>query len=142
VSQSPKIISIRPTYSALQFRKPKYTRHLLSVKPLGPTRSGNLITLVRPSISRFMVSDRSFYHKAPVIWNSLPAHLRQPATLPPNPISPNTGILASRSSWHSSRPTSRGVYRIPPKLSTGFPGIVLVSAHRHIVDFFCDHIVS
>ena len=82
-----KIISL--TYSALQFGQPKYIRRLLTVKPLGPTRSGHLITLVRPPVSRLMFSDRSFYHKAPVIWNSLPAHLRQPAT-----PSPNTGILA------------------------------------------------
>ena len=87
-----KIISL--TYSALQFGQPKYIRRLLTVKPLGPTRSGHLITLVRPPVSRLMFSDRSFYHKAPVIWNSLPAHLRQPATPSPNPISPNTGILA------------------------------------------------
>ena len=87
-----KIISL--TYSALQFGQPKYIRRLITVKPLGSTRSGHLITLVRPPISRLMVSDRSFYHKAPVIWNSLPAHLRQPATLPPSTISTNTGILA------------------------------------------------
>ena len=93
-----KIISF--TYSALQFGQPKYIRRLLTVKPLGPTRSGHLITLVRPPVSRLMFSDRSFYHKAPVIWNSLPAHLRQPATPPINPISPNTGILLALSRRH------------------------------------------
>ena len=72
-----KIISL--TYTALQFGQPLYLRKLLTIQSPRSTRSGSLITLSRPSTPRLKISDRSFRHMAPVIWNSLPAHLRQPA---------------------------------------------------------------
>jgi hypothetical protein len=73
-----KIISL--TYTALQFGQPLYLRKLLAIQSPRSTRSGSLITLQRPSTPRLKISDRSFQHMAPVIWNSLPAHLRQPAS--------------------------------------------------------------
>ena len=73
-----KILSI--TYTALQYGQPRYLRQQLTVQPLRSTRSGMPITLSRPPISRLKISDRSFYHMAPKIWNSLPAHLRKPAS--------------------------------------------------------------
>ena len=42
--------------------------------------SGSLVTLARPSASRLKISDRSSHITAPVLWNSLPPRLRQPAT--------------------------------------------------------------
>jgi len=43
--------------------------------------SSDIITLQRPSVrSRLKVTDRSFTHHAPVLWNSLPKQLRQPST--------------------------------------------------------------
>jgi hypothetical protein len=40
-------------------------------------RSSSLITLNRPSVtSGHEISNRSFYHFALVLWNSLPSHLR------------------------------------------------------------------
>ena len=83
-----KIISL--TYTALQTGQPHYLRRLLIVQP-GPTRSGDIITLSRPATSRLKISDRSFHLKAPAIWNSLPAHLRQPTS--PTP-SNGLGLLA------------------------------------------------
>ena len=73
-----KVASI--TYTALQFGQPHYLRNLLTVQPPRSTRSGSLITLLRPSAPKLKISDRSFHHKAPAIWNSLPAHLRQPVS--------------------------------------------------------------
>jgi hypothetical protein len=73
-----KIISL--TYTALQFGQPTYLRQLLNIQPNRPTRSGSLVTLARPTTPRLKISDRSFHIKAPALWNSLPAHLRQPAS--------------------------------------------------------------
>jgi len=39
------------------------------------------MTLQRPSVrSRLKVTDRSFTHRVPVLWNSIPKQLRQPST--------------------------------------------------------------
>ena len=46
---------------------------------------------VTPSHFQLKISDRSFHLKAPAIWNSLPAHLRQPTS--PTP-SNGLGLLA------------------------------------------------
>jgi hypothetical protein len=81
-----KIISI--TYTALQFGQPTYLRQLLNIQSVRSTRSGSLVTLARPSPPRLQISDRSFHIKAPQLWNSLPAHLRQPAS------QPGSGLLA------------------------------------------------
>ena len=83
-----KIISL--TYTALQTGQPHYLRRLLIIQH-GPTRSGSLITLSRPVSPRLQSSDRSFHLKAPAIWNSLPAHLRQPTSPAP---SNGLGLLA------------------------------------------------
>ena len=72
-----KIVSL--TYTALQTGQPHYIRQLLTVQPPRSTRSGTHVTLIRPTSTRLKISDRSFHLKAPAIWNSLPAHLRQPA---------------------------------------------------------------
>src|SRR5438132_9882200 len=53
--------------------------HLIKVKQPASTRSSKLITLERPSIpSRCKLSNRSFQHAAPQIWNSLPTTFRAP----------------------------------------------------------------
>src|SRR5688572_31263823 len=53
--------------------------HLLQVKQPAATRSSKLITLERPSIpSRCKLSNRSFQHAAPQVWNSLPLPFRTP----------------------------------------------------------------
>jgi hypothetical protein len=70
-----KVLSL--TYKSLQTGYPSYLRSLLSFTPHRSTRSSSLITLNRPShTSRLKISNRSFYHSAPVLWNSLPPDLR------------------------------------------------------------------
>jgi hypothetical protein len=68
------------TYNALQFHQPSYISDLLTVQSNSySTRSSSLVILKRPTIVRAAISKRSFYHSAPVLWNSLPPCLRQPA---------------------------------------------------------------
>ena len=57
-----------------------YLRSLLSSASHRFTRSSSVITLNHPSVtSGLKFSNRSFYHSAPVLWNSLPSHLRYAA---------------------------------------------------------------
>jgi hypothetical protein len=72
-----KIISL--TYNALQYQQPTYLHKLLEIHNCHSTRSSSYVTLARPTCSRLKISDRSFYHTAPALWNSLPLHLRKPA---------------------------------------------------------------
>jgi len=73
-----KVASI--TYKVLQSEQPSYLHSLLNVQSNRTTRSSDIITLQRPSVrSRLKVTDRSFTHHAPVLWNSLPKQLRQPS---------------------------------------------------------------
>ena len=70
-----KVLSI--TYKTLQSGQPSYLHGLLNVRSNRTTLSSDIITLQRPSVrSRLKVTDRSFTHHAPVLWNSLPKQLR------------------------------------------------------------------
>jgi len=70
-----KVISL--THKSLKTGHPTYLRSLLSFTPHRSTRSASVVTLNRPSVtSGLKISSRSFYHFAPVLWNSLPPHLR------------------------------------------------------------------
>ena len=71
-----KVISI--TYKTLQSNKPAYLNDLLHIQRHRNTRSSDAVTLQRPSVcSRLKLTDRSFTHHAPILWNSLPKQLRQ-----------------------------------------------------------------
>jgi hypothetical protein len=73
-----KIASL--TFTALQFRQPSYISNLLTVQSNShSTRSSSLVTLKRPPVVKAAIAKRSFFHSAPVHWNSLPSCLRQPA---------------------------------------------------------------
>jgi len=73
-----KVLSI--TYKTLQSAKPSYLHSLLNVQSNCTTRSSDIITLQRPSVcSRLKLTDRSFTHYAPVLWNTLPKQLRKPS---------------------------------------------------------------
>ena len=64
------------THKSLKTGHLSYLRSLLSSTPRRSTCSSSLITLNRPSVtSGLKISNRSFYHFAPVLWNSLPSHL-------------------------------------------------------------------
>ena len=70
-----KVISI--TYKTLQSNKPAYLNDLLHIQRRRNTRSSDAVTLQRPSVcSRLKLTDRSFTHHAPVLWNSFPQQLR------------------------------------------------------------------
>jgi hypothetical protein len=74
-----KVLSI--TYKTLQSGQPSYLHSLLNVQSNRTTRSSDIITLQRPSVrSRLKLTNRSFTHHAPVLWNSLPKQLRQPSS--------------------------------------------------------------
>jgi len=76
-----KVASI--TYKVLQSEQPSYLHSLLNVQSNRTTRSSDIITLHRPSVrSRLKVTDRSFTHHAPILWNSLPKQQRQPSAPP------------------------------------------------------------
>ena len=93
-----KVLSL--TYKSLQTGKPCYLRSLLSFTPNRSTRSSSLVTLNRPShCSRLKITNRSFYHSAPALWNTLPSDLRQlsPHFLSYQPIC-NSPVFALSSS--------------------------------------------
>ena len=67
------------TYKSIITPGQSYMSHLIEVKQPASTRSSKLITLERPNIpSRCKLSNRSFQHAAPQIWNSLPSTFRTP----------------------------------------------------------------
>jgi len=72
-----KILSI--TYKTLQSRKPSNVHNLLHIQSDTCTRSSTTLTLKRPTVSfRLKITDRSFTHHAPVLWNALPKEFRKP----------------------------------------------------------------
>jgi hypothetical protein len=65
------------TYKILLSNQPSYLRSLLSLQSSHSTRSSSVVTLARPSNpSRLKLTNRSFYHTAPALWNNLPIELR------------------------------------------------------------------
>ena len=72
-----KIISL--TFKALQTSQPTYLAAMVTLSVNNRTRSSKLVTLQRPPALRRKIIDRSFFHEAPRIWNSLPASLRKPS---------------------------------------------------------------
>ena len=67
------------TYGVVQTSQPPYLADLIVVRSRTSTRSSRFLTLARPPASRSRITNRSFYHEAPVIWNSLPPEMRIPA---------------------------------------------------------------
>ena len=97
------------TYKTLQSHEPFYLHNLLHVQSNTATRSSATVTLKRPTIhSRLKITDRSFTHYAPVLWNRLPKEFRQPAIHFPhtNQSDSTTTLLAlSSSQFHSKLKT-------------------------------------
>ena len=70
-----KVLSL--TDKTLHSGHPSYLHYLLSLKRNCSTRSSSVVTLNRPSNnSRLKITNRSFHHTAPALWNSLPPDLR------------------------------------------------------------------
>jgi hypothetical protein len=96
-----KIASI--TYKVIQFSQPLYLHDLLNFRSPRNTRSSTCLTLQLPSCdSKLKITNRSFRHAAPRIWNSLPAELRilSPVTSSDNfsapPLALSTGSFLSK----------------------------------------------
>jgi hypothetical protein len=88
-----KIISL--TYKTLQTQQPKYLRSLLTVNNNSNTRSSSVLTLLRPpNSSRLKITNRSFSHHAPVIWNKLPLDMRQLAVHTNSQANSHSPLLA------------------------------------------------
>jgi len=69
-----KVLSL--TFKSLKTDQPAYLCSLLSFPSHRSTLSSSPITLSSPSLtSRLQIANRSFYHSAPVLWNSLPSDL-------------------------------------------------------------------
>jgi hypothetical protein len=91
------------TYKILTTNQPSYLRSLLEFQAARSIRSSSVITLIRPSIpSRLKLTDRSFYHQAPALWNSLPADLRIPSDnfLTHHSVSNSSSFALSVSNFH------------------------------------------
>jgi hypothetical protein len=72
-----KLLSI--TFSLLQHHQPSYLHSLITVKPPGSTRSSSLVTLSRQTPVTAQLSNRSFFHSIPKLWETLPRELLIPA---------------------------------------------------------------
>ena len=92
-----KTISL--TYHAIQSGQPTYLTELLKIQTSTKTRSSNCVSLIRPSNpSRLKITNRSFYHQAPVLWNNLPPALRQhsPQNSKLSPLNLSTSLFHSK----------------------------------------------
>jgi len=86
-----KVASI--TYK-VQSEQHFYLHGFLNVQSNRTTRSSDVITLQRSSVhSRLKLTDRSFTHHAPVLWNSLHKQLRQPSAPPSLGLAPDSSPL-------------------------------------------------
>ena len=66
---------------------PSYLHNLHRIQSDTCTRSSSLVTLKRPTVcSRLKITERSFTHHAPVLWNALPKEFRQPSLHSPHAI--------------------------------------------------------
>ena len=109
-----KILSI--TYKTLQSQQPAYLHSLLRLQTNNSTRSASVITLHRPTnTSRLKITNRSFSHFAPILWNSLPPDMRQPkSSTNTGTTSPTTLLELSSSLFHSRLKTFLFHHSYPP----------------------------
>ena len=75
-----------PLFKLLQFSSPQYLRDTIAIQPSRSTRSSETWTTwslssvrqTAPVQSRLKITNRSFRHAAPQLWNKLPHSLRVP----------------------------------------------------------------
>ncbi len=101
------------TYTILQHQQPAYLHSLIDYRPTGTTRSSSLVTLRRPPAAKAKISDRSFYHFIPRLWNSLPPALRLPSS-PTAGISSTHCLLLTRAQFLSKLKTHFFSQSYPP----------------------------
>ena len=72
-----KLLSL--TYNVLTTSQPSYLHNLISLQPPRCTCTSSVVTLARPQASSSLkITNRSFRHVSPHLWNKLPVSLRQP----------------------------------------------------------------
>ena len=80
LAQNPTTHTIQNSFTnkSLQYNKPSSFSDLLTIQPTRsiPAHLQFSLSNALPNPSRLTISDRSFYYQAPVLWNSLPHHLR------------------------------------------------------------------
>src|SRR5664279_2709927 len=62
-----KILSL--TYKTLQSQQPVYLFSRLALQTKTKTRSSTAVTLLRPTVTCLKLTNRSFTHYAPALWN-------------------------------------------------------------------------
>ena len=101
------------THKSLQFKQPSSIIDL-KIQPTHSTRSSAVVTLQRPSNpSRLKITDRSFYHQAPALWNSLPKHLRALSSTLPTQTN-NSLLSLSSFQFHKQLKTYLSLQPNPP----------------------------
>ena len=109
---------------------------LIYIQPHRSTRSSDVVTLSRPpSSSSLKVSNRSFRHASPCLWNQLPKELRLPSDhedlslssdlthvsslFPSSPLSPSFSLpLQARELIFSTNPFLHSSSTFPPTALT------------------------
>jgi hypothetical protein len=109
-----KILSL--TYKALDTNRPTYLRSLLTVQDIRNTRSASIVSLVHPTNpSRLKITNRSFFHMAPVLWNRLPTNLRARSQCPAENSSASPSPFAlSPSQFHAKLKSYLFHHSFPP----------------------------
>ena len=110
--------------------QPSYLHNLISLQPPRCTRTSSVVTLSRPpASSSLQITNRSFRHASPHLWNKLPVSLRQPCLNQPS--SPSSSSLSPLSSsitpslFHSKLKTYLFQISFPP-----------YTPHTHQPDWF------
>src|SRR5664279_196016 len=111
-----KILSL--TYKTLQSNQPNYLYSLLAVQTNNITRSSSVLTLCRPTVtSRLKITNRSFFHHTPVLWNNLPVEMRQTFSSTHSNTMPTSifpCLALSSSQFHSRLKTYLFLHSYPP----------------------------
>jgi len=96
---SGKNYTCRYVFGTVYANQPAYLYDLISLQPPRSTRSSSIVTLAHPPTrSSLKITDRSFRHASPRLWNQLPNSFRQPRrhlSLPDSPLSQLTSSPSS-----------------------------------------------
>jgi len=96
---------ISTTYKVLRTSTQGYLHKLITLQPTRATRSSSSFTLFQPSVvSSLKITNRSFSHAAPRLWNKLPCYPRTPFHHghhdPPCDTPVNSAVTVGNNSHH------------------------------------------
>ena len=106
-----KLLSI--TFTLIQHQQPSYLYSQINIQSARSTRSSSILTLSRPPVSTAKLSDRSFHHFIPRLWETLPPSLRLLNT-PSTGSSVQPPLAISRSQFLSRLKTHLFKQSYPP----------------------------